>query len=90
MKNRAGTDLAPVADDLSAWIIAGAVVSESQDNEFQRHQLLDVAAVIPDAHMTESSAIGSVGECVASLQRFIDAGAHEIATYGSTPHQNPP
>jgi probable F420-dependent oxidoreductase len=61
---------------------------DAADRTFQRHQLLDVAAVIPDTHMTESSAIGSVGECCASLQRFIDAGAHELATYGSTPHQN--
>jgi probable F420-dependent oxidoreductase len=58
------------------------------DLAFQRHQMMDVAARIPDAHIRECSAIGSVGECVATLQRFRDAGADEIATYGSTPAQN--
>ena len=38
--------------------------------------------------MSESCAIGSVDECVASLRRFRDAGADEIVTYGSTPGQN--
>jgi len=50
--------------------------------------MLDVAAQIPDEYMLDCSAIGSVDECVTSLQRFIDAGADEIATYGSTPAQN--
>lgn len=30
----------------------------------------------------------SVGECVATLRRFRDAGADELVTYGSTPAQN--
>jgi hypothetical protein len=38
--------------------------------------------------MLESCAIGSAQDCVASLQRFRDAGADEIVTYGSTPAQN--
>ena len=38
--------------------------------------------------MTESCALGSVPDCVASLRRFRDAGADEIITYGSTPRQN--
>jgi len=58
------------------------------DLAFQRHQLMDVAAHIPDADVEECSAIGSVDACVATLQRFKDAGADEIATYGSTPQQN--
>jgi hypothetical protein len=36
----------------------------------------------------DCSAIGTVDECVSSLQRFIDAGADEVTTYGSTPRQN--
>jgi 5,10-methylenetetrahydromethanopterin reductase len=58
------------------------------DRTFQRHQMMDVAAVVPDGHMLDCSAIGTVDECVTSLQRFIDAGADEVATYGSTPQQN--
>jgi probable F420-dependent oxidoreductase len=58
------------------------------DRTFQRHQLMDVAAVIPDELMHDCSAIGTVDDCVTNLQRFIDAGADEIVTYGSTPRQN--
>jgi hypothetical protein len=29
-----------------------------------------------------------VDECVTSLRRFRDAGADEVATFGSTPMQN--
>ena len=65
-----------------------AGLAEVADRVFQRHQMMDVAAKVPDAYMEDCSAFGSVDECVASLQRFIDAGAHEIATYGSTPEQN--
>jgi hypothetical protein len=38
--------------------------------------------------MEDCCAFGTVDECVKSLSRFIDAGADEIATYGSTPAQN--
>jgi len=65
-----------------------AGLSQVADREFQRHQMMDVAALIPDEYMWDCSAIGTVGECVTNLQRFIDAGADEIVTYGSTPGQN--
>jgi probable F420-dependent oxidoreductase len=65
-----------------------AGISQVADREFQRHEMMDVAALIPDEYMNDCSAIGSVGECVTNLQRFIDAGADEIVTYGSTPMQN--
>ena len=58
------------------------------DLTFQRHQMMGAAAKIPDAYMEDCSAFGTVDECVASLERFVDAGADEIATYGSTPQQN--
>jgi alkanesulfonate monooxygenase SsuD/methylene tetrahydromethanopterin reductase-like flavin-dependent oxidoreductase (luciferase family) len=38
----------------------------------------------------DCSAIGTPEECATSLQRFIDAGADEVTTYGSTPRQNAP
>ncbi|HEY1970821.1 MAG TPA: TIGR03857 family LLM class F420-dependent oxidoreductase [Pseudonocardia sp.] len=58
------------------------------DRTFQRHQMMDVAAAVPDEHMLDCCAIGTVDECVTSLRRFLDAGADEVATYGSTPQQN--
>jgi hypothetical protein len=63
-------------------------LSQVADRVFQRHQMMDVAAKVPDAYMQDCSAFGTVEQCVTSLQRFIDAGADEIATYGSTPAQN--
>jgi probable F420-dependent oxidoreductase len=58
------------------------------DLSFHRSELLGPASLVPDEWMRQSSAIGSVPECVASLQRFRDAGADEIVIYGSTPAQN--
>jgi probable F420-dependent oxidoreductase len=58
------------------------------DLKFHRADLLGPAALVPDDWMSESCAIGSIDECVASLRRFREAGADEIVTYGSTPGQN--
>lgn len=58
------------------------------DRRYHRHELVGPMARVPDEWMATSCALGSVDECVASLQRFRDAGADEIATYGSTPGQN--
>lgn len=58
------------------------------DMELHRHQMMDAAALIPDEWMLDSCAFGTAEECAANLQRFADAGADEITTYGSTPTQN--
>lgn len=58
------------------------------DLGFHRIELMEPSRLIPEAWMQETSALGSVRECVAKLQQFRDAGADEIATYGSTPGQN--
>ncbi len=58
------------------------------DFAFHRHQLLGPASVLPTEWIHDTCAIGSVDEVVTNLARFIDAGADEIATYGSTPRQN--
>lgn len=55
---------------------------------FHRHEMLGPLAELPWEWITESSAIGTVDACVAQLQRYRDAGADEVATYGSTPMQN--
>lgn len=57
-------------------------------DDFHRIQLDELARMVPDTWMTESCAVGSVAACVAKLEQFKDAGADEIATYGSTPMQN--
>lgn len=58
------------------------------DLRFHRSELLGPASLVPDAWMAESCALGSIVNCVDTLQRFHDAGADEIVTYGSTPQQN--
>jgi 5,10-methylenetetrahydromethanopterin reductase len=58
------------------------------DMEMHRHQMMDAAALIPEEWMLDSCAFGTAAECAVNLQRFADAGADEIATYGSTPQQN--
>lgn len=58
------------------------------DHLYHRYELMQVAEVIPDGWMYDANAIGTVAECVTSLQRYRDAGVDEIATYGSTPAQN--
>jgi probable F420-dependent oxidoreductase len=58
------------------------------DRVYHRHELLGPAELLPDEWMADTCALGSVDDCVRSLQRFRDAGADEVATYGSTPRQN--
>jgi 5,10-methylenetetrahydromethanopterin reductase len=58
------------------------------DRRFHRHQLLEPARLIPDEYMWDTNAVGSVEDCVKKLQAYRDAGADEVATYGSTPGQN--
>jgi 5,10-methylenetetrahydromethanopterin reductase len=61
---------------------------EMADVTYHRIQLAEPARLVPDAWMEETCALGSIDQCVDQLQRFRDAGADEIATYGSTPLQN--
>src|SRR5882757_8017773 len=59
------------------------------DLTYHRHQMVEgPGSVIPWSWVQDCSAVGTVDECVTSLQRFIDAGADEVTTYGSTPRQN--
>lgn len=50
------------------------------DRNFHRHQMAGPGAAIPDDYMQNCSALGPIDQCIASLQRFRDAGADEIAT----------
>jgi probable F420-dependent oxidoreductase len=59
------------------------------DLTYHRHQMVEgPGSVIPWEWILDCSAIGTPAECATSLQRFIDAGADEVTTYGSTPRQN--
>jgi hypothetical protein len=59
------------------------------DLTFHRHQMVEgPGSVIPWSWILDCSAVGSAKECADSLQRFLDAGADEVTTYGSTPRQN--
>jgi probable F420-dependent oxidoreductase len=60
----------------------------SADHRFHRVDLLEPAKLVPDAWMYQTSAVGPVNDCVKTLQAFRDAGADELATYGSSPAQN--
>jgi 5,10-methylenetetrahydromethanopterin reductase len=82
-----GWDLAMVQRMRDHELFQG--LSRSGDLTFHRHQMVKgPGSVIPWEWVLDCSAIGTVDECVTSLQRFIDAGAHEVTTYGSTPRQN--
>jgi 5,10-methylenetetrahydromethanopterin reductase len=61
---------------------------EIADMRFHRKDLVEPAKMIPEEWITESTAIGSLDECLAQLERFRAAGADELVTYGSTPGQN--
>lgn len=61
---------------------------EMADTAFHRVQLMEPAALVPDSWISASCAIGSATEVAAKLREFREAGADEVATYGSTPGQN--
>ncbi|HVW31679.1 MAG TPA: TIGR03857 family LLM class F420-dependent oxidoreductase [Acidimicrobiia bacterium] len=58
------------------------------DQDFHRSQLLGPAGLVPDAWVAEASAVGPIADCVATLEAYRDAGADELALYGSTPADN--
>jgi 5,10-methylenetetrahydromethanopterin reductase len=58
------------------------------DQAFHRAELLGPASLIPREWVEGTCALGPVDHCVAQLQKFRDAGADEVVTYGSTPSQN--
>jgi 5,10-methylenetetrahydromethanopterin reductase len=78
-----------VVNKMRAHPMFDNINNRAADLTYHRHQMVDgPGSVLPWEWMLDCSAIGSVEECVTSLQRFIDAGVDEVATYGSTPQQN--
>jgi probable F420-dependent oxidoreductase len=64
------------------------MAAATPDYSFHREQLAEPAKLVPDQWMLDSCAIGSVSDCVAKLEDFREAGADELATYGTTALQN--
>ncbi|MEZ0365801.1 TIGR03857 family LLM class F420-dependent oxidoreductase [Mycobacterium sp. pUA109] len=58
------------------------------DARYHRSELMEPAKLVPEGWMRESAAYGSIGDCLTMFERFRDAGADELVTYGSTPGQN--
>jgi 5,10-methylenetetrahydromethanopterin reductase len=58
------------------------------DQSFRLSDLHAPAEAIPEEWVRETAAIGNVDECVKTLRVFRDAGADELAIYGSSPAQN--
>jgi alkanesulfonate monooxygenase SsuD/methylene tetrahydromethanopterin reductase-like flavin-dependent oxidoreductase (luciferase family) len=58
------------------------------DHRFHREDLMEVAKLVPDEWVYETSLSGSLADCVTKMQAYKDAGAHEICFYGSTSAEN--
>lgn len=76
-----------VLTDMRKYMAERAAGAESAD-AFHRSEVLDAADLIPEEYIREAAAIGSTTECLDTLRLFREAGADEIAVYGSTPAQN--
>lgn len=77
-----------IANDIRNHPLLANPGTGTVDQSFQRDQLVEVSKMVPDAWLGEVAAVGSVHECVKTLQRYRDAGADEIDLYGSTPAEN--
>ncbi len=58
------------------------------DHHFHRADLMEIAKLVPDEWLYDTSLTGTVQDCVAKMQAYKNAGAHEICFYGSTPAEN--
>jgi 5,10-methylenetetrahydromethanopterin reductase len=58
------------------------------DHHFHRDQLLEVAKLVPDEWVHETSLAGSIQDCVAKMAAYKATGIHEICFYGSTTAEN--
>jgi alkanesulfonate monooxygenase SsuD/methylene tetrahydromethanopterin reductase-like flavin-dependent oxidoreductase (luciferase family) len=58
------------------------------DHHFHREDLMEVAKLVPDEWVYETSLAGPIKACVDKMRAYKDAGADEICFYGSTPAEN--
>ena len=58
------------------------------DHNFHREDLMEVAKLVPDEWVYETSLAGPVADCVARMRAYKATGVDEICFYGSTPAEN--
>jgi len=58
------------------------------DHHFHRDDLMEVARLVPDEWVYETSLAGSIADCVARMRAYRATGVDEICFYGSTPAEN--
>ena len=76
------------ADEIRNLPIFQRTGAGTLDQSVTRDELVEAARLVPERWCREAAAIGTVAECVRHMQRYRDAGAHEVDLYGSTPDQN--
>jgi probable F420-dependent oxidoreductase len=62
--------------------------SSSADQHFTRDALAEPARLVPDEWVRQTCAVGDIADCLHTMQAFKDAGADELAIYGTTPAEN--
>ena len=78
----------PAADEIRNLPIFKRAGAGTLDQTVSRAELVDAARLVPERWCREAAAIGTAAACVRHVQRYRDAGAHEVDLYGSTPAQN--
>jgi probable F420-dependent oxidoreductase len=78
----------PAADRIRELPIFQRTSAGTLDQSVSRAELIEAARLVPEEWCRAAAAIGTAAECVRQVQRYRDAGAHEIDLYGSTPEQN--
>lgn len=58
------------------------------DHHFHRDDLLEVAKLVPDEWVYDTSLTGTLEDCVAKMAAYKATGIHEICFYGSTTAEN--
>jgi probable F420-dependent oxidoreductase len=78
-----------VMHDIRDYLARQQGDGSSEVDAHHRSSVLDVARdLVPEEYARQAAAIGTAAECVETLKGFREAGADEIAVYGSTPAQN--
>jgi alkanesulfonate monooxygenase SsuD/methylene tetrahydromethanopterin reductase-like flavin-dependent oxidoreductase (luciferase family) len=65
----------------------GAELSSTDRISRDRTQFQQVGDLVPESWLRDCALVGSIDDCVRTLQAFRDAGADEVALYFATPAQ---
>jgi probable F420-dependent oxidoreductase len=58
------------------------------DHHFHREDLMEVAKLVPDEWVYDTSLVGSIKDCIEKMHAYKSTGIHEICFYGSTAAEN--